>query len=312
MRIQVALFCVAVAGVGCKKGTGTGGGGGGGGWLVGSSGLMSNIQSNGGVSGYQLDSTEELNGIACRDSGEAWVVGNHGTLLYTNDAGATWANQAVPTTANLRTLATQDNGPVFVAGDGAFLESDDTGATWRELGDGVTAFRSVAAATEGSTVMAIGDDGSVWSYDGAALAKLTVLEGARAIAVSRDGVDVLVAGHGLWRSSDYGVTFAPLATNAGLVFDDVRLDDNGEAIAVGQGGAVAMISAAGNVLTQHVGTADLHALRIAGAGWGDATSYAAGEGGQVWMSTNAGWTWTPGPNLGRTVFGVDEIGDGHR
>jgi photosystem II stability/assembly factor-like uncharacterized protein len=273
---------------------------------------MSNIHSDNAVSGYTIDSSAQLNGIACRDSGEAWVVGDQATVLYTSDAGLTWVNQVVPTAANLRALATQDGGPVFVAGNGTFLESDDTGATWRELGDGVTAFRSVAAANEGSTVMAVGDDGSVWSYDGAALAKLTVLDGARAIAVSRDGTDVLIAGHGLWRSSDGGATFAPLAANADLVFDDVRLNDNGDAIAVGKGGAVAMISAAGNVLSQHVGTADLHALRIAGAGWGDATSYAAGEGGQVWLSKDAGWTWTQGPNLGRTVFAVDEIGDGHR
>jgi photosystem II stability/assembly factor-like uncharacterized protein len=316
MRIGMTVLCVAtsVAAVGCKKsGTGTGGGGGGGGWLVGSSGLMVNIHTtDDSTSGYDTGSTARLNGIACRNEGEAWVVGEGATVLYTQDGGQTWAHQVVPTTAALRALATQDDGPVFLAGNGTFLESDDVGLSWRELGDGHSNYRAVAAATDSDTVLAVSDDGSVWAHDGATLVPRAQLAGARAVAVSGDGQIAIVAGAGLWRSLDRGVTWQPLATATGLVFDDVRIAGDDTAIAVGAGGAVAMIDAAGHVTSQHVGTSDFHTLRIAGAGWGDAVSYAAGEDGQVWESKDLGWTWTRGPNVGRAVFGIDEIGVGHR
>ena len=73
-----------------------------------------------------------------------------------------------------------------------------------------------------------------------------------------------------------------------------------------------MIDTHGEVISQHVGTSDFHALRMAGTGWGDAVSYAAGDDGQVWESRDAGWSWTLGPNVGAAVYGIDAIGVGHR
>src|SRR5687768_11422794 len=134
---KVAILCMALAAVGsagCKKR----GGGGGGGWLVGSEGLMVNVNERGELGeGYDLGATEQLNGIACRYIAEAWVVGNNGTLLYTSDGGESWEAQDLGTTAHLRTLATQDAGPVFVAGDGVFFTANpalQTGAAeWTQL-----------------------------------------------------------------------------------------------------------------------------------------------------------------------------------
>jgi photosystem II stability/assembly factor-like uncharacterized protein len=313
MRIGIAVVCVAASMAGCKKsGTGTGGGGGGGGgWLVGSSAMMVNLGPDGTTSGYDTGTTARLTGIACRNEGEAWVVGEAGTVLYTSDAGQTWRTQQVPTTALLNSLATQDDGPVFLAGNGTFLESDDVGATWRELGDGHTNFLSVAAATDADLVLAVSDDGTVWSHDGAQLAPRIQLVGARAVAVSTDGQTAIVAGTGLWKSNDRGVTWQALQT-ANLAFEDVRLAGDDSAIAVGAGGAIAMIDPSGHVIAQHVGTSDLHAVRVGGTGWGDAISYAAGEDGQVYESRDAGWTWTKGAAVGGAVYGIDEIGLGHR
>ena len=315
MRTEFALLCVALAGAGCKKGpvTGGGGGGGGGGWLVGSSGLMANIHSDKTLgAGYDLGSTEQLDGIACRYLNEAWVVGAKGTVLYTNDAGDTWTAQGVPTTADLRALATQDAGPVYIAGNGTFLESNDTGATWTELGDGIAQFRSLAAAQEGSTVLALSDDGQLWSDQGGALVKGAIVPGAHAVAVSADGAIAMVAGAGLWRSSDFGTTWTQLVTNSALVFDDVQIAADGSAVAVGEAGAIANIDANGNVAAEHVGTANLHTVHISDGDSYDAVGYAAGDGGQVLITNDGGWTWTLGPNVGRTVFIVYEIGSGHR
>jgi photosystem II stability/assembly factor-like uncharacterized protein len=307
MRTQLVFVVAALAFTGCKKNSGpTGGGGGGGGWFVGSEGLMQNVTPAGTPGrGYDLGSTAELRGIACRYAGEAWVVGNAGTLLYTSDAGVTWTAQAIPTTADLRALATQDFGPVFVAGNGTFLVTEDTGATWRELGDGITAFRSLAAAHEADTVLALADDGSLWTYDGA-LTKTGSLPGMRAIAVSPDGQEVLAAGAGIMASRDAGTTWTQLAVDPALAFDDVRFNEDGAAaIAVGANGTIARI-ANGAVSVQHVGTANLHTVAL------DEAGYTAGDGGQVLVTHDEGLTWSLGPNLGATVWGVDEIGDAHR
>lgn len=308
---KLALICVALAAVGCKK-TG-GGGGGGGGWFTGSSGLMENVTPDGTPGhGYDLGFAAELRGIACRYSGEAWVVGNAGTLVYTSDAGATWALQPVPTKADLRTLATQDFGPVFVAGNGTFLVTQDTGKTWTEKGDGVTAFRSVAAAQAGDTVLALSDDGGLWTYDGTRLGRTATLAGMRAIGVSTDGQLAIAAGHGIMRSQDAGATWTPLAVDPNVTFDDVRLADDGTAVAVGDGGAIANIDSAGAVAIQRVGTAGLHTVHIAEADDAEPVGFAAGDGGQIVVTHDGGQTWALGAKLGSTVWGVDQIGDGHR
>src|SRR5207248_373422 len=130
MRTSVIFLCVSLAAIGCRKNGSGGGGGGGGGWLIGGGGLMENITVGNVVSDYNLQTNQRLDGIACRYSGEAWVVGSQATLLYTNDAGKTWSQQIVPTNADLHALATQDFGPVFIAGDGVMLTSKDTGASW--------------------------------------------------------------------------------------------------------------------------------------------------------------------------------------
>ncbi len=306
-------------GTGSGTGSGTGGGGGGGkgptGWLVGNSAVLAHVGGDGSLAyGNAPIPSVQLNNIACRYQGEAWVVGNSGTLLYTNDGGVTWTSQQVPATADLRAVATQDDGPVFVVGNsGTFLESDDTGASWRNLGDGVAAFRSIAASQDGGTVVAISDDGGVWSYDGAAIARTATLTGARAVALSPDGMLALVVGtNAIWSSSDAGVTWAPLTIGQTVAFDDVRLDQDGNGVAVGTGGAVALIQPNGEVVMNHAGTADLHTVHIGGWGSVGAQGYTAGEGGQVYMSTDGGWTWELGPNVGQTLYGVDSIGDGHR
>jgi hypothetical protein len=312
MRVKVAFLCVvlaASASAGCKKGSG------GGGWLVGTEGLMIDVDDQGKLGpGYDLGASENLNAIACRYLGEAWVVGSSGTLLYTSDAGESWTSHDLGTTADLRALATQDAGPVFIAGNGVFFTAspDYTGAaSWTQLGDGTASFRSLAAAQRGSTVLAIDDASGVWSYGTNALVKRATLPGAQAVAVSSDGAMAIAAGAGLHRSFDGGRTWSPLAVDPSLVFDAVRIDDSGEALAVGAGGAVARIDTEGRVLVQRLGSDHLRTVHVAPSSDYSGVGYAAGDSGQVWMTRDSGWTWTPGPNVGRTVLGVDEIGDGH-
>lgn len=310
--LSIGVLSLAVLGA-CKKGDGSGGGGGGGGWLVGPSGLMANITPGGTLGpGYDLGAQVDLAAIACRFPGEAFVVGAHGTVLYTEDGGQAWTSLATPDgTRDLRALATQDTGDVFVAGDGTLLRSTDAGDHWTELSDRGEDFRAVAAAQAGATVMAVDADGGVWRAAASGLARVATIAGAKAIAVSPNGAIVLVGGAGgLALSRDAGQTFAPVAGAAGD-FASVRVDDTGAGIAAGAHGLVANLTAAGHVLAQHVGTSDFRVVHL--QTWGDATAngYLAGDDGQVYLTSDAGWSWTPGPALGRAVTGADVIGAGH-
>jgi photosystem II stability/assembly factor-like uncharacterized protein len=255
-----------------------------------------------------IGGTEDLNAIACRYEGEAWVVGTGGTLLYTSNGGEDWEFQVLPTTANLRTLATQDDGPVFIGGDGNFLVTKDTGLTWTQLGDGVASFRSMSAAYANSGVLALSEDGGLWEYEDGVLTRKLTLAGARAVHQSTGGDIIMTAGSGIMRSMNGGATFEPLSVDSSIVFDDIRVGQDGSAVAVGAGGAIANIDPSGTVAVQYVGAADLHTLHI----HHDTTGYAGGDDGTVLLTYDSGLTWQLGPNVGRTVRGVDEIGFGHR
>jgi photosystem II stability/assembly factor-like uncharacterized protein len=320
MKAVLVCLGIALAFGACKKSstgpTPGGGGGGGTSWLVGTDGLMVNVSTSGTAQGYDLSSKETLNRIACRYAGEAWVVGTHGTLLYTDDAGATWRPQPVPASANLRGIATQDAGPVFVAGDGVLLTSTDTGAHWTPLGDGRTNFVAVAAAQGAETALAVSDTGAVFSIESGQLVGRGSFAGARAVAISPDGDSaILVGDHLITRSSDGGRTWTPLPVNGDVRFDDVRIGETGEALAVGSSGTIAHIMPGGAVLLQQIGLADLHAVHLADGDDGDdgaeAVGFAAGDSGRVFITRNGGSTWSPGPTVNGTVLGLDMIGAGH-
>ena len=314
MRAVLVCLGIVLAVGACKKSGGGGGGGGSpGGWLVGNEGLMVNVQTSGESRGYPLASTENLNGIACRYSGEAWVVGTHGTLLYTDDAGKSWRPQTVPTSAELRALATQDSGPVFIAGDGVFLTSKDTGQHWTQLDDGTVSFRSIAAAQQADGVLALSEDGLLFSVDSGQLRSIGSFAGARALAISPDGQSAVVVGDRMIsRSSDGGVSWQSLTGAGDVRFDAVRISEDGEAFAVGSAGALAHISANGLVTMQQLGNADLHAIHLAETDDpATAAGFVAGDNGRVFITLDGGRTWRDGPNVGGTVLGADMIGEGH-
>ena len=99
-----------------------------------------------------------------------------------------------------------------------------------------------------------------------------------------------------------------LAVDHDVIFEDIRVAEDGTAVAVGANGAIANIDAAGGVTLQTVGTASLHTIHI----HHDTNGYAAGDDGTVILTNDSGLTWQMGPNVGRTVRGVDAIGFGHR
>ena len=136
--------------------------------------------------------------------------------------------------------------------------------------------------------------------------------GARALAISPDGQTAVVVGDRMIsRSTDGGVTWQPLS-GGNATFDAVRIGEDGEALAVGSGGALAHISSGGLVTMQQLGTADLHAVHLAETDdSATAAGFVAGSNGRVFITLDGGRTWRDGPNVRGTVLGADMIGAGH-
>jgi photosystem II stability/assembly factor-like uncharacterized protein len=315
LAMVICVLAVTTMG-GCKKKGTTGGGGG---WFVGESGLMANLdphESPDDVTDYVLETDQSLEAIACRHRAEAWVAGAQGTLLYTNDGGQSWSEKTLPTGADLHGVATQDQGAVFLVGDGVFVTAvpDGKGDAQWTIDPSSARFMGVATSrgAGNKTVLAIDDDGNVWSYADGALTKRSHVDGASAIAVAADGQLAIAAGRGLSRSSDGGATWTALDVDPQVVFEDVRFDRRGDAVAVGSGGAVARIDVDGRVLLQRVGSADLKTLHVAPTDDYSGVGFAAGDGGQIWITYDSGWTWDAGPTVGGNVLAVDELGEGHR
>jgi photosystem II stability/assembly factor-like uncharacterized protein len=159
----------------------------------------------------------------------------------------------------------------------------------------------------------VSDTGAVFSIESGQLVGRGSFAGARAVAISPDGDSAILVGDQLIaRSSDAGRTWTPLAVSGNVRFDDVRIDETGEALAVGSSGTIAHVAPGGAVVLQQVGLADLHAIHIAdGDDSAEAVGFAAGDSGRVFITRNGGTTWSPGPTVNGTVLGLDMIGAGH-
>ncbi len=156
-----------------------------------------------------------LTDVDFADRSRAWISGEGGTVLRSEDAGETWQSATTNTDVTLSAISFAPDGVsgVVVGDAGTVLMSSDGGKTWRSVYDGEGALRDVEFAGA-ATVWAVGDAG-------------TALH-------SRDG-------GANWTSMDVG---APEGTN----LLDVAFDDNSGAI-TGEGGFVATTGDGGTTWT---------------------------------------------------------------
>src|SRR5690242_12475853 len=93
---RTLALCAMVSAASCESCDGGGGGAGGGAgggttsWLVGRAGLMLSRNNQGKMGHYPLDTPGDLLAIACWGQSRAFVAGDAGLLLSTEDGGATW------------------------------------------------------------------------------------------------------------------------------------------------------------------------------------------------------------------------------
>jgi len=107
------------------------------------------------------------------DGKAAWIVGEEGTILYSDDGGKTWTKQQSGTGKNLFKVAAIDSqNAAAVGADGTLLHTSDSGAHWQSAkSPKLITYFDVAftdkdtgwAAGEFSTIVATKDGGRTWS-----------------------------------------------------------------------------------------------------------------------------------------------------
>ena len=90
--------------------------------------------------------------LAVASAGQRLVAaGERGTILYSDDAGATWKQASVPVSVSLTALQFADAKQGWAVGhQGVVLHSADGGATWSKQLDGIQAARLALQAAAGA------------------------------------------------------------------------------------------------------------------------------------------------------------------
>lgn len=166
---------------------------------------------------FEVDSgtSASLTDVYFPDSSRAWVAGEDGTVLWSEDGGETWETADTGTDAALRAISFGSNAVygVAVGEAGTAFMSSDGGKTWRQVSPGADgALRDVEFA-EATTVWAVGENGiALQSRDGGANwtnMDIGAPDGTNLMDVAFDGASGAITGEGgfLATTLDGGVSW---------------------------------------------------------------------------------------------------------
>ncbi|HEY3318163.1 MAG TPA: cell wall-binding repeat-containing protein [Coriobacteriia bacterium] len=221
-------------------------------WAVGDGGTILRTVNDGqtwlpveSYTGYRL------NDVAALDAGQAWTVGDHGTIRSWN--GTLWAWQSSGTTNELLAVDFVSPSAGFAAGRGrTLLKTTNGGANWMSLGTTLPASADIRSVSFSSVTT-----GYAATWDG--------IEGA------------------LWRTGDGGASWAKVFGAAGTPLDSVTASGPAEVWATGANG-FAFHTDGSSASTGTLCAEELRGTCVAGG-----TAWAVGSRGRV-FAWSGSWT----------------------
>ena len=228
------------------------------GWAVGRGGLVVHSSDDGRTwAQVHTPTRADLSGVAAGGPGRAWVAGDHGTLMSTDDGGSSWRTSSIVAN-DLRCLRFLDaahgwagGGSPYGEGRALVLRSEDGGATWERREAPIWGRVNALAFVDADHGWAAAED---WGADG------DTPQGT-----------ILVTGDG-------GRTWAPQIATA-AVLTSISMDASGTGWAFGAAGA-ALTTQDGGATWQAVSSGTDNALR---ACWVPGPVAAAGGGIAGWV-----------------------------
>jgi len=251
--------------------------------------------------------TNNLNGVYLLDSGVGFAVGDAGTILKTTDAGMTWSPLTSGTTNGLQDVyffdATQG---VAVGEQGIILRTTDGGAGWQGVTSGVKdALRSVSFSGvngiiggDSQDILYSTDAGASWQigrsgffgggFPGAQMLSATVALVGGQNSIFQPMLGVSTDGGASWDENNFHPFYFDNNEGGGtdLFFFDQNTGVMSGAVFDGRGAIARTTDGGMNWSTLFFDQA------IQGIDFPKATSgFAAGFGGRISHSTDAGITW---------------------
>jgi photosystem II stability/assembly factor-like uncharacterized protein len=240
--------------------------------------------------------------------GRGYAGGDFGTLIRTDDGGASWRGLATGFTQNVERVRMISANSVVIGGGCALRRSDDGGASFNRLpwtaGDArctsaLAAFAFPSGdvgyiALQNGNVLRTSDGGRTWRRRTAVPGTLATDPKARVqpsdiVFTSTDAGFVAAAGT-VYSTPDGGQTWTPVAA-APLALHAIAFPDAAHGYAVGDGGTV-LLSADGGATwtTSNVGDT---AASLTGIDCVSTTCVATSKAGdRLFRSADAGATWT--------------------
>ncbi len=135
------------------------------GWIAGTKGMLAHSTDSGKTwtklivpSGFSLADIDVLSPTT------GWVVGNHGTILHTEN-GVDWTAQSSPTFTDLWAINMLDPLHGWIVGtNGIMLYTSDGGANWEMKSSGETVDLNDIFFVDANTGWAVGDNGTIIRY----------------------------------------------------------------------------------------------------------------------------------------------------
>ena len=265
------------------------------------------IQQNSGT-------TRNLYGVFFVDSLTGWVVGDSGTILFTNDGGNTWNTQSSPVNYPLTAIVMLNDTVGYISvGDtssasstGAVLKTVDGGNTWSLIDPGTsnalldidfvdenTGWVLGASGSSGATILKTSDGGATWVSQGSSI--FGWFYGVNAVSA-----DVAyVTGVTFW-PSQMGVIYG--TTDGGASWNDqtpgtppflreIFFVSSDTGFCVGDQGAIFSTTDAGNTWTSLSGgtNVDFDGIYFVNSQLG----YISGGGGTIIKTSDGGVTFNP-------------------
>jgi len=115
------------------------------------------------VATHDLVGETKISDLFFLDANHGWAVGNDGVILFSANAGATWAKKNTPTSLDLSGVGFKNETTGWVTGeDGFIFETTDAGVNWTQVATGLTEkdMKSIAV-TEDDKVFVCGYGGVI-------------------------------------------------------------------------------------------------------------------------------------------------------
>jgi len=132
------------------------------GWALGEKGAVYQLSPSGNWSAYRGAPDIWFNTIYFFDDSYGWLAGSHGSILHTDDGGASWMQQISGVRDWLNSVYFVSKQSGWVVGEnGLILHTDNSGATWNIQESGVTNWLTSVEFPDGRHGWAVGRGGII-------------------------------------------------------------------------------------------------------------------------------------------------------